>query len=195
MVAPIFIGIAGGTGAGKSTVCYGLVDKYPEKMTIVHLDDYHKKKETIPHLHGMPNWDHPDAIDFQKLLNDLSSLKKGEKIIVQTKNERFNPRAKEIGRIPMEILPKPIILVEGYLALYHPDVRAFFSHTIFLDVPYETRIARRTKFMDPLYQEKILVPMHKQYVEPTTKYAQSIIDVSVLNKEQVLQELEKIINS
>lgn len=192
-ISPIFIGIAGGSGAGKSTVCYSLVDRHPSKFSIVHLDDYHKKKATIPLLHGLPNWDHPDAIDFHQLIMDLSALKHGEKIIVQTKNERFNPNAKEIGRIPMEILPREIILVEGYLALWNPIVRSFFSASIFLDLPSNIRMKRRTKFIDPFYQEKILFSMHELYVEPTKEKADIVISVDDFSSGAISNKLEVII--
>lgn len=190
---PVFVGLAGGSGAGKSTVAFALVDKHPENITIVHLDDYHKKRESLPLMNGVPNWDHPDAINFEQLVSDLQTLKGGNPIIVRTKNERFNPRAKEIGRLPMEIVPKPIIILEGYLALYNPEVRKLLDCKIFLDAPHDIRVKRRTKLLTPSYNEEILAPMHEQYVEPTKQYADYVIDVAPLSKEQLIAKVEQIV--
>ena len=93
----------------------------------------------------------------------------------------------------MQITPKPIILVEGYLALHDPRVREFFSCKIFLDVPHEVRITRRTKFLDDIYQEKILIPMHEQYVEPNKQYADYIINVDGTTKEGVLEKVSAVV--
>jgi len=197
MARPNLIGIAGGTGAGKSTLAFALVNKYPNKLTIFHVDDYQKEERDVPILKGMPNWDHPDAIDFKRLLTDLQRLKAGKVIIVQTKNEQFNPNYEDVGRLPMKIEPKPIILVEGYLALSNPSLRSLLDYKIFLHLDSDVRLSRRSKFIDPkheLYDEKILIPMHKQYVEPTKKYANTIIDVAKYTKEQMLTKTEELLS-
>ena len=103
-----FIGIAGGTGAGKSTLCTALVDKYPEKIGLVQLDDYFKSSAQVPKLEEHTNWDHPDALYLDKLANDLTELSQGKSVVINTKNERFNPDYKKTDkRIPVEFQPKP----------------------------------------------------------------------------------------
>ena len=104
-----------------------------------------------------------------------------------------NPQHKKIGRIPMTISPKQVMLIEGYLALWDGDVRSLLDCKIYFDLDYETRIKRRTKFMDAVYQEKVLIPMHQQYVETTKQYADHIVDVSNLSSEQVTERVEEII--
>ncbi|OHA00801.1 MAG: hypothetical protein A3C07_02030 [Candidatus Sungbacteria bacterium RIFCSPHIGHO2_02_FULL_47_11] len=191
---PVFIGIAGGTGSGKSTFCTAIHDKYPDTVGFVHLDDYFKPSTEVPKFEGMENWDHPDALDFNKLAQNLSELTQGKSVIINTKSGRFNPDFPNTGkRIPIEFLSKPIMLVEGFLVLWDKKVRVFFTTSIWFDLEHNTRWARRVWFKGPIYEEKVLIPMHKKFVEPTKQYAEHVIDVSNLTKEQVLEKVEKIV--
>lgn len=185
------IGIAGGSGAGKSTLAFGLLDVFKDRVVIVHLDDYNKKREETPLLHGYPNWDDPESIRFDDLLADLESLTKGVPIKVGTKNERDNPDYNVTReRIMIEITPKPIIILEGYLALYDERIREKLTRSYFLDLPHGERVRRRTKQNnDDFYTENILMPMHKMHVEPTKKFADKIIDISEKDAAQVMAEV------
>ncbi len=190
---PIFVGIAGGSGSGKSTLGFGLMDMFPNDIGLLQLDDYQRKREELSMVDGLPNWDDPAAINFTRLLEDINALEKGETINVQTKSERFNPEYKEKGRISFMIAPKRIMLLEGYLALWDKHVRSKLHSSIFLDLPDELRVRRRTKFIDPVYIEKILLPMHHQYIEPTKQYATHIIEVGGKSKEKVLYEAKEFL--
>ena len=188
------IGIAGGTGAGKSSLCTTIMDKYPEKVGLVQLDDYFKPAAQVPKLFGHDNWDHPDALYLDKLANDLVELSKGNPVVINTKNARLNPDYKKTEkRIPVVFKPKPVMLVEGYLVLYDERVRKLFSTSVWLDVDHNTRWARRVHFKDSNYEEEVAVPMHGQFVEPTKQYATHVIDVSNLSKQQVFEKAENII--
>jgi len=189
------IGIAGGSGAGKSTVCFGLWDKHPKEVGVFHLDDYFKPKEEVPVLNGRLNFEDPASIDFERFRKDLESLKKGQSVKVYTKSERLNPHFETKGKILVEIEAKPIMLVEGYLLFYDEQVRNLFDIKIYLDIPHEARYARRVHFKDREYEEQFLIPMHKKYVEPTKTFAEHIINVSKLSKKEVLSDVEKIIFS
>lgn len=192
---PIFIGIAGGTGAGKSTICYALLDKYPNTVGLVELDDYFKSSGEVPKLDGLENWDHPESLHLDRLASDLKALSEGRSITVETKNPRLNPNyEKTQTRIPVEISPKQIMLVEGYLTFWDERVRNHFSSMIYLDVPHTMRYARRVHFKFPEYEERVLIPMHKQFVEATKRYADHIIDVSELTKEQAFDTVVRIIS-
>ena len=97
-MTPKLIAIAGGTGAGKSSLAFALMDAYPDKISIVHLDDYQwhgVNRSNVPIYHGMRNWDHPDAIDWVSLIGDLEKLKAGKSITILSKNERLVPRTKK----------------------------------------------------------------------------------------------------
>ena len=193
---PIFIGIAGGTGAGKSTLCTALMDKYPNKIGLIQLDDYFKPLVQVSKFEGHTNWDHPDALYLDKLANDLVKLSQGKSVIINTKNERLNPDYKKTNkRVTIKFQPKPIMFVEGFLVLFDERVRKFLTTSIWLDIDHETRWARRVHFKYPEYEEKVLRSMHKQFVEPTKQYAAHLIDVSWLSPEEVLERAESIIKN
>ncbi|HLC66169.1 MAG TPA: hypothetical protein VJK52_00850 [Candidatus Nanoarchaeia archaeon] len=188
------IGLAGGSGAGKSAVAYALRDRYPEVISVLHLDDYHKAPIDIPQHQGKLNWDHPDAIDFQQLINDLSELHAGKIITVETKNPKDNPDYHQTRtRVPITIAPKPVIILEGFLTLWHPEVRKLLDVSVYLDAPGELRLQRRTKFLDSAYQDEVLLPMHASFIEPTKQYAQYIISIADKPLARVVEEFENVI--
>jgi uridine kinase len=194
MIKPKFIGIAGGTGAGKSTVCTALMDKYPDKIGLIQLDDYFKPANEVPKLSGHENWDHPSAIYLKKLARDLANLAKGKRIIANTKNLRLNPDYVKTGkRIPVEFKPRPIMLVEGYLVLYEQGVRKLLSTSIWLDAGHKTRWSRRVHFKYPEYEQKVLLPMYKKYAEPTKHFAHHVIDVTNKSLRQIISEMEELV--
>ncbi len=191
---PIFIGLAGGTGAGKSTLAFTLKEIHPDKIGVIQLDDYFKPKQTVPEHAGLTNWDHPESINFDKIAADLALLAQGKPAVIDTKNAKLNPDFERTQkRIPVEFAPKPIMLIEGYLALHDERIRKFFTTSIWLEVDHATRWNRRVHFKNSEYEEKVLIPMHKQFVEPTKKYAQHVIDVSRLTAKQVFEKVDSII--
>lgn len=189
------IGIAGGSGSGKSTVAYKMVDKYPETFEILNFDDYQKLKGSnsiLPILHGMINWDHPDVIDWDKLLSDIIMLQSGSSVTIQTWAHRSNPDYfKHRKMIPRTIYPRKILILEGYLALWNKKLRNIYNRKYYLDVDNKTIFKRRDKFVDPVYDKKILIPMHKKYVLPTKRYADVVLDVSRLNADKVFHKITK----
>ena len=182
------IGIAGGSGSGKSTLAYGLQDRFPDLIEVVHFDDYQKMKEQVPIHHGVRNWDHPEAIDFEGLLRDLKLLKNDKDVQVMTKSAKHNPEYEKSGRIPHIIKVKKIVIIEGYMALIDERIRELYDFSVFLNLHADERMKRRTKFINPDYIEKILLPMHKEYIEPTKKFADIVIDIEKYNNKEV-QEL------
>lgn len=191
---PIFIGIVGGTGAGKSTLCTLLEEKYQEQIGLIQLDDYFKPIEEQPKIGDILNFEHPDSLYLDKFVSDLIELSKGNSVMVNTKNEKHNPDYKNTKvRIPFKINPKPIMLVEGYLILWDERVRELLSTSIWLEVDHKTRWERRVHFKNDEYEQKVLIPMHQKFVESTKQYAEHVIDVSDLSKEQVLEKTEEII--
>jgi len=194
MSAIKFIGITGGTGAGKSTLCNALQDKYPDQIGLIQLDDYFKPSEEKPKVGDIVSSDHPESLYLDKLANDLVELSKGNSVFINTKNEKLNPEYKNTKtRIPVEFFPKPIMLVEGFLILHDELIRKMLSTSIWLEIDHETRWSRRVHFKNSEYENKVLIPMHKKYVEPTKEYTEHIIDVSDLSKEQVFEKVEGII--
>lgn len=182
------IGIAGGSGSGKSTLAYGIQEMYPDLVEVVHFDDYQKKEVDVPVQFGMKNWDHPDAIEFDTLFSDLQALQRGEDVTIMTKSRKHNPEYEKTGRIVYTMQAKPVILVEGYMALTDERIRNLYHASFFLELSDEERAKRRDKVVNAefkAYRDKILIPMHNTYVEPTKAYADVVVDVASHTAEQV----------
>jgi uridine kinase len=188
------VGIAGGSGTGKSTLAFGLADAYPHKALVFHIDDYFKPEDKVPSLHGMKNWDTPAALYTDKLVHDLSLLKSGKPVVVSTKSPRLNPEFLKTGqRIPVEFNPAPLIIVEGFLVLYIEALRELLDIAIYLDAPYELRTSRRLHGklhnFPPEYDDLILKTMHEQYVLPSKERADEVIEVAELSPQEVLEHV------
>lgn len=187
------VGIAGGSGSGKSTVSYALVDANPETYEILNLDDYQKRKEdpTAPKINGIINWDHPDIIRWEDLILDIQTLKNGLPVTIQSWAHRSNPDyATHRRMVARTVQPKTVLIVEGYLALYNPNLNQLFDKTFYFDIDEEIRNARRDKtdvIGEDDYETEVLVPMHKKYVEPTKLHADVVVDVSELGVDEVSQ--------
>lgn len=188
------IGIAGGSGCGKSTLSYRLKNKYPNLIEIVHFDDYQKEENEVPFFKGIRNWDHPDAINFKSLHFDLIKLIDNNEIEVMTKSSVLNPTYEEKGRIRHTLKPKKIIIVEGYMTLYDQQIRDLFNLKIYLDIPITESMKRRNKITyndESEYNTKILIPMHRRYVEPTKKLTDISIDAVKNNKDDIFNIIHK----
>lgn len=198
MTQPIFIAIAGGSGAGKSTLAHAFVDAHPDRARILHLDDYRKERELLPRIGVFVNWDHPDTIYWDQLAHDLKELRLGHAITVHKKNEHFDVHGLAEDARTKTIAPAAFIVLDGYLALLNPEIRACFDFSVFLDLSHEQRIARRKKFNDvedgQTYFDTVLIPMHDQFVEPTKRYADVIIDVEKISKEEALKRFVDLVH-
>lgn len=193
-MSSVFIGIAGGSGAGKSTLCTTLLDTYPDQIGMVQLDDYFKPAKDVPVYAGRENWDHPNALYLDRLVNDLGVLGQGKPALINTKNERLNPEYKLTERRRLvEFQPKPIMLVEGYLVLHDERIRDMLAASIWLEVDHDTRWKRRVHFKDPEYEERVIKPMYKEFAEPTKQYADNVIDVTNLSAANVYGRVQTIL--
>ena len=193
---PKIIGIAGGSGSGKSTLCVSLCKNHPDKCALLHVDDYFKKTEEAPEFNGFKNWDHPDSLRFDDIYRDLVSLREGREVTIRTKGELYNPEFQHELKNKKEVVisPKPIIILDGYLAFYDPKLRELMDLKIYLDITVQKSIKRRSpnKFAPgEEYFEKVLFPMHEKFVEPTKQYADIVIDASGKNQEEVYKIVEE----
>ncbi len=194
------IGIAGGSGSGKTTLAQLLAEKYPDKIDIITLDKYRNVKEDtskLPRRNGFIDWDSSETIKRDKFLLDIRTLQNGKAVTIDIwtlgNDPLKNPEYKIIKS--RTIYPRDILIVEGYLVLWHEALRKLYSRSYFLQVEQETRLKRRDRAIDPVYDEAIHIPMHNKYVEPTKKFADVTIDVSELSEEEVfgkiVQDLKK----
>jgi len=191
-ITPFFIGVAGGTGCGKTYVAKELQKADPSKILIFSHDNYYKDHSDIPLEERKDlNYDEPKALDEELFFEQLSALKRGEAIEMPQYDFSSHARKPETKHIE----PLPVIIVEGILILTDPRVRDLLDLTIFIDVEPDIRLARRLErdvgtrdrtFEESLNQYLISAqPMHDKYVEPGKEEADLII-----NNNRSIEELQ-----
>lgn len=184
-------GLAGPSGCGKSTLALGLKHHYGAELTVLHLDDYFHKKANVPLLEGYPNFDCPEALRWDDFLRDVETLKSGQPVTVRTRSPIYNPSYNATGeKMTVTIPPAPILLLEGYLLLHHPGVRAQLHTSLFLNLDAATRHARRLArdpdYLGSDYFTKVLEPMSQLHLMPTAAHASHILPTVSLSPPQVL---------
>jgi uridine kinase len=180
---PITIGVAGGTGSGKTTVSNALLSRVGEHhIAYLPHDTYYKDINHIPlYERRLRNFDHPDALDTHLLIANIRELQQNKATEIPVYDFR------EHQRLPYTrtIQPQPIILVEGILIFADPELRDLFDVKIFVDTDADVRFIRRLKrditergrTVDSVIEQYLTTvrPMHLQFVEPSRRYADIII--------------------
>ena len=179
----LIIGIAGGTGCGKTTVVNQIINELPEEeVGVISQDSYYNETSHLSYDERVNiNFDHPRAIDFDLLQNHLLELKKGNPIHQPVYSFVKHNRTKDT----ILTHPRKVMIVEGILILTHPEVRDLFDIKIFVHADSDERLIRRIKRdmsergrdIDEILQryQSTLKPMHQQFIEPTKEYADIII--------------------
>lgn len=179
----LIIGIAGGTGCGKTTVVNQIINELPnEKVGVISQDSYYND---LSHLtleqRRKTNFDHPNSIDFELLEKHLKSLRNGASI------EQPVYSFLECNRTEKTILTHPtkVMIVEGILIMTNPEIRKMFDIKIFVHADTDERLIRRLKRdvnergwnLDETLEkyQSVIKPMHEQFIEPTKGYADIII--------------------
>ena len=177
------IGIAGGTGSGKTTVVKRISKALPPHCAaVIPLDSYYNDTTGMtPEERAAINFDHPDAFDWKLLSEHIRMLKNGEAIEQPTYSYIESNRQKET----VHVEPKPVIIIEGIMALHHKKLSDMMDLKIFVDTDDDVRLIRnirrdvveRGRTVDMVLDryEKVLKPMHEQFIEPTKKFADLII--------------------
>ena len=177
------IGIAGGTGSGKTTVVRKIAQALPPHcVAVVPIDSYYNDTtDMTPEERKAINFDHPDAFDWKLLTEHVKKLKNGEAVEQPTYSYIESNRQKET----IHVEPKPVIIIEGIMALHNKKLRDVMDLKIFVDTDNDVRLIRnirrdvvergRTVEMVLDRYEKVLKPMHEQFIEPTKKFADLII--------------------
>lgn len=179
----IVIGIAGGTGSGKSTFTNRLKAAFPEEIAVLYHDNYYKSRDSIPFEERMRiNYDHPDALETNLLVEHIKSLKNGKTIQCPVYDYTQHNRSKET----ILVKPSRIVIVEGILSLHDIDLRQLFDIKIFVEADADERILRRVlrdteergRDLRGIISQYIntVKPMHYLYVEPTKAIADIIIN-------------------
>lgn len=177
------IGIAGGTGSGKTTVVRKIAEALPpHHVVVVPLDSYYNDTShmTEEERHAI-NFDHPDAFDWKLLIKQVNELRNGQAVEQPTYSYIKCNRLKET----LQVEPKPVIIIEGIMTLLNKKLRDMMDLKIFVDTDSDERLIRniqrdvleRGRTVDMVISRylEVLKPMHEQFIEPTKKYADLII--------------------
>ena len=184
------IGIAGGTGSGKTTVVNKIAEALPPHyVAVVPLDSYYNdtSEMTEEERHAI-NFDHPDAFDWKLLTKHINDLRNGKAVEQPTYSYILCNRLKET----IHVEPRPVIIIEGIMTLLNKQLRDMMDLKIFVDTDSDERLIRniqrdvveRGRTVDMVINRylDVLKPMHEQFIEPTKKYADIIIPQGGENK-------------
>ncbi len=179
----LIVGIAGGTGSGKTTVVKKIIEKLPpNEVAVLSQDSYYKDSSHLPLKERQKiNFDHPNAIEFELLIKHLKNLKKGIPIEQPTYDYATCVRLPQT----IHIEPKEVIIVEGILVLAVKELRDLFDIKVFVYADADTRLVRvirrdiveRGRTVETVLDRymKTVKPMHEQFIEPSMKYADLIV--------------------
>ncbi|MFW5644848.1 MAG: uridine kinase, partial [Bacteroidota bacterium] len=177
------IGITGGTGCGKTTVVRKIMNNFPEKqVTLLPQDAYYKDNSHLPLEERQKiNFDHPESLEFNLLIDHLQKLKKGQAVNQPTYSYLTCTRNEET----VFVQPRKVIIVEGILIFTQPQLRKLFDIKVYVDAEPDDRLSRviqrdiaergrRVEQVLTRYYETVK-PMHTQFIEPTKRFADIII--------------------
>ena len=178
----ITIGIAGGTGSGKTTITRRLLQRFPESVSVVYHDNYYKAHDDMTYeQRSHLNYDCPDAFDTELLLRDLAALRRGEEIRCPVYDYTVHNRSDKT----VLVKPAPVVIVEGILIFEDKRICDLLDIKIFVDTDADVRILRRIvrdvrdrgRSLESVVDQYLTTvkPMHEMYVEPSKRNADIII--------------------
>jgi uridine kinase len=188
--SPLVIGVAGGTGSGKTTVATVILKRVgAQNIAYVPHDAYYRNLSDLPRAQrDIINWDHPDSLETDLMVEHVRALKAGHAVDLPVYDFTTHCRSGEFAHLE----PQPIILVEGILIFAEPRLRELFDVKIFVDTDADIRfirrlqrdIAERGRTVQTVIQQYLTTvrPMHLEFVEPSKRYADVIIPEGGLNE-------------
>ena len=180
---PYIIGIAGGSGSGKSTFAGRLKEAFPDQISLISCDNYYLPHDELPleeraHL----NYDAPEALEFDLMVRHLEELKNGNTALCPVYDFTRHTRSDKVTKIE----PRPIILIDGILIFHDPALRGCMDLKIYVETDADERILRRAKRdmqergrdLDSVIDQYLTTvkPMHNTYVNPTKVFADIILN-------------------
>ena len=179
----LIIGIAGGTGSGKTTVVKKIIESLPEgEVVLLPQDSYYKDSSHVPlEKRQSINFDHPDAFDWPLLTSQVAALRRGESVEQPVYEYLTSSRLPQT----IHIEPREVIIIEGIMALYDASLRAMMDLKVFVDTDPDERLIRviqrdvleRGRTAEAVMERytRVLKPMHLQFIEPCKRYADLIV--------------------
>jgi len=202
----LIIGIAGGSGSGKTTVVKAITEKLKSRVVVIPQDSYYKDSSHVPvEERASINFDHPESIDFDLLTEHLSRLKKGETVQQPVYSYITCTRSKDET---VEVAPADVIIVEGILIFTCPELREQMDVKIFVDTDDDDRFMRvllrdikeRGKTVEQVITRywRTVKPMYLQFIEPSRRFADVIVPEGGNNKvaiDVIIATIEKHLNN
>ena len=196
---PLIIGIAGGTGSGKTTLVDRLKEQFGEDISVLAHDSYYAEHHDLSlEERRALNYDHPAAFDTDRMIQDLEDLKAGKTVQVPVYDYTVHDRLEETR----EVTPNKVILVEGILIFDNKALRDLLDIKLFVDTDADVRILRRihrdvterSRTLDTVMEQylKTVKPMHEQFVEPSKRYADIIIPEGGKNTVALMMIMQRI---
>ena len=186
----LVIGIAGGTGSGKTTVVRKIIESLPPgEVAVLSQDSYYKDNSHLPlEKRQEINFDHPDALEFDLIVEHVKELRKGNSIEEPIYSYLTCTRANET----ITVHPKDVLIIEGILVLTHKELRDLFDIKVYVDADADDRLNRvirrdiveRGRSVAKVLEryDKSVKPMHLQFIEPSKRYADLIVPQGGHNK-------------
>ena len=185
----LVVGVAGGSGGGKTTLTNNLIRTFGDKVSIVHHDNYYRAHDDLTYEErSLLNYDEPEAFETEMMVEHLRLLRQGRSIHCPVYDFTVHNRSKETELI----VPRPVILVEGILIFAVPELVELMDMKVFVDTDADIRLARRVirdveqrgrtvRSVVEQWQATVK-PMHEKYVEPSKKNADIIVPEGGRNK-------------
>jgi uridine kinase len=204
-IAPLVIGVAGGSGSGKTTVARAILDRVGrERIAVLPHDSYYQDLSHLPFAErALVNFDHPDAFDNALYLAHLDALIAGQPIAMPTYDFAAYVRLPNV----IMVQPQPVVLVEGILIFVDAALRSRMSIRLFVDAESDLRIIRRIqrdtqqrgRTIESVIDQYLTTdrPMHLEYVEPSKRYADVIIPNGGMNTiatDMVVARIERMLD-
>jgi uridine kinase len=203
---PVIIGIAGGTGSGKTTVARAIYDRVgKDRIEWISHDSYYRNFDALTHDERQKiNFDHPDSLETELLARHLDVLCKGSSVEIPLYDFATHARKAATQRVE----PRRVIIVEGILVLAEPELRKRIDIKLFVDTPPDIRFVRRLvrdiqsrgRTLESVVEQYLTTvrPMHEEFVEPSKRYADLIIPEGGENQvaiDAIISRVERLVTA